>query len=117
MGYYQTFIEKQKKIDEEKDTAKYNRREYYQNNKEKQKQRAKQWYYDNKEYVAERNRMKKLFGYNTYFKEWYEKNKKEVHKVRGYPGSRIGKNCNITNNLKDNSYRFNEKKSFTLTFD
>jgi hypothetical protein len=111
MGYYQSFIEKQKKIDEEKDTAKYKRREYYRKNKEKQKERANKWYYENKEYIAERNRMKKLFRYNTgYFKEWYEKNKREVHKVRGYPG-------NITNNVKDNSYRFNEEKSFTITFD
>jgi len=111
MGYYQTFIEKQKIIDEEldRDTAKYKRREYYRKNKEKQNERAKKWYNENKEYIAERNRMKKLFRYNTgYFKEWYEKNKKEIHKVRG---SKNGKD------IKDNDFRFTEEKSFTIAFD
>ena len=65
--------------------------------------------------------MKKLFRYNTgYFKEWYEKNKREVHKVRGYKGPIISTNCNVTNNskdVKDNDFRFTEKKSFTLIFD
>jgi hypothetical protein len=42
---------------------------------EKQKQYAREYYWKNREYVLERNRMKK-YERSEYFKQWYEKNKK-----------------------------------------
>ena len=49
---------------------------------EKQKQYAREYYWKNREYVLERNRMKK-YERSEYFKQWYEKNKKNLIDYKG----------------------------------
>ena len=105
MGYYQTFIEKQKKLQED----------YYTVNKEKQKQRAKEWYWKNREYVLERQRQKK-YSNSQYYKEWYQKNKIELNKRRygNKAGIRTWNQSKPLNTIiYDNS---NKPKSFTICF-
>jgi len=91
MGYYQTFLEKQNRIEEELkkeknrnlyDKYKESRREYSIKNKERINQKAKEYYWKNREQILEKNKMKKLYT-NEYYKEWYQKNKIQVNKNRG----------------------------------
>ena len=91
MGYYQTFLEKQNRIEEELkkeknrnlyDKYKESRREYSIKNKERINQKAKEYYWKNREQILEKNKMKKLYT-NVYYEEWYQKNKIQVNKNRG----------------------------------
>jgi len=92
MGYYQTFLEKQNRIEEEEelkkeknrnlyDKYKQSRREYNIKNKERINQKAKEYYWKNREDILEKNKMKKLYT-NNYYKEWYQKNKIQVNTNR-----------------------------------
>ena len=91
MGYYQTFLEKQNRIEEElkkeknkklNDKYKESRREYCIKNKDIINQKAKEYYWKNREQILEKNKIKKLYT-NEYYKEWYQKNKIQVNKNRG----------------------------------
>lgn len=67
MGYYQTFIDKQKKLEQERI--------------EKNKQRAKDWYWRNREYVLQRQKQNN-YNNSEYYKDWYQKNKIELNNKR-----------------------------------
>jgi len=85
MGYYQTFLEKQKLKEEEEKKKKnrerylkYKDKEYHKKNYEKQKEYARQYYWKNREYVLERQRAKK-YETSQYYKEWYNNNRDELN--------------------------------------
>ena len=105
MGYYQTFIDKQKKSQED----------YYKVNKEKQRQRSRDWYWRNREYVLERQKQKKINN-SEYYKQWYQKNKIELNKKRS--GDKAGvRSYNKPNNSTYKIYdNINKPKSFTICF-
>jgi hypothetical protein len=115
MGYYQTFIEKQERIKKEIEEAKkdeqrlknrqnyqkYKNREYRIRNKEKSKKVALDWYYNNREYVLERQRIRK-YQNSQYYREWYEKNKNELLARRNSFQPKLEKKIPIYN-IYDNS--------------
>jgi hypothetical protein len=85
MGYYKTFLEKQKLKEEEEKKKKnresylkYKDKEYHKKNYEKQKEYARQYYWKNREYVLERQRAKK-YETSQYYKEWYKNNRNELN--------------------------------------
>lgn len=88
MGYYQTFIDKQKRLEQERienekkeinkaNYQKYKDRDYYK----KSNQRAKDWYWRNREYVLERQKQKN-YNNSEYYKDWYQKNKVQLNQIR-----------------------------------
>jgi hypothetical protein len=86
MGYYQTFLEKQKRLEEEKNRTeleekKLKHKKIYEKNKEYLKKNAREYYWKNREYILERQKTRK---YNTseYYKKWYQENKEELNKKR-----------------------------------
>lgn len=111
MGYYQTFVDKQKRLEQERienekkeinkaNYEKYKDRDYFKKSKEKNKIRAREWYWRNREYVLEKNKQKKLYN-SEYYKDWYQKNRSS-NKPIGYKKS-----------IYDNS---NKPKSFIVSF-
>jgi len=115
MGYYQTFIQKQERIKKEIEEAKkdeqrlknrqnyqkYKNREYCIRNKEKAKKVSLDWYYNNREYVLERQRIRK-YQNSQYYREWYEKNKIELLARRNSFQPKLKKEIPIYN-IYDNS--------------
>ena len=90
MGYYQSFLEKQNRIEEElkkennkklNNKYKEKRREYCLKNKDRINQKAKEYYWKNRQHILEKNKMKKLYT-NEYYKEWYQKNRDQVNLIR-----------------------------------
>jgi hypothetical protein len=107
MGYYQTFLEKQKLKEEEEKKKnnrerylKYKDKEYHKKNYEKQKEYARQYYWKNREYVLERQRAKK-YETSQYYKEWYKNNRDELNIKRyGKKPVNYGKRTYVEPKLK-----------------
>jgi hypothetical protein len=118
MGYYHTFLAKQKKELKEaeellkkeanrKHYLKYKDKEYYKKNYEKQKEISRQYYWKNREAILEKNKMKKLYT-NQYYKEWYQLNKNQVNQIRS--------NNNKPNIKPDIKPIVKTPKSFIISF-
>jgi hypothetical protein len=108
MGYYQTFLEKQKRLEEEKNRTeleekKLKHKKIYEKNKEYLKKNAREYYWKNREYILERQKTRK---YNTsdYYKKWYQENKEELNKKRYGMDNKLS-----TDNKKNKSSSFGNR--------
>lgn len=142
MGYYQTFLEKQERIKKELEEAElekvrekrrqnYQRLKnmgYYIKNKERQKETAKKYYYNNREYVLERQRVRK-YQNSAYYKEWYQNNRielltkrdpeyyKEWYQKNKSKNEKVPKQIrNVSSNIKHNVYNNKRLQDVPATF-
>lgn len=76
----------------------------------KQNKRSLDYYYKNREYILNRQAQKKLLHPN-YYKEWYEKNKKELNEKRRENRGAIKRINTTYNKNSNNKYTpYNNKK-------